>query len=231
MADQDVAQDTIIKLKNITFAYPSGGEVFRGLDFQFPAGARAGLIGHTGAGKTTLVQIIMGLLKPTSGQVEIFGSRRQKESDFREVRAKLGFLFQDADDQLFCPTVAEDVAFGPMNLGIPRHEVEIIVKETLDMLGLSDFEDRITYKLSGGEKRLVSLATVLAMKPEMLLLDEPATGLDVETTDRLIQLLLQSELPYLIISHDRDFLARTTTSSYRMNHGAIESGIDSSPLT
>ncbi len=215
----------IVKLKNISFAYPYGEEVFSGLDFQFPANARAGLVGPTGSGKTTLVQIIMGLLNPTSGQVEIFGSICRKEPDFREVRAKLGFLFQDADDQLFCPTVAEDVAFGPLNLGIPRHEVQDIVKETLDMLGLSGFENRVTYKLSGGEKRLVSLATVLAMKPEMLLLDEPTTGLDQKTTDRLAQLLLQSDLPCLIISHDRDFLNRTTTSAYRMNKGSIEAGI------
>ncbi|MBW2091813.1 MAG: ABC transporter ATP-binding protein [Deltaproteobacteria bacterium] len=213
---------TIISLKKVSFGYPRGDLVLDGLDFQFYWDNRAGLVGPTGSGKTTLVHIIMGLLKPDSGQVEIFGRSRKKESDFREVRARIGFLFQDADDQLFCPTVAEDVAFGPLNLGVPKPEVKILVKETLSQLGLEGLADRVTYKLSGGEKRLVSLATVLAMKPEMLLMDEPTTGLDEETAERLIQLLLQSNLPYLIISHDREFLNRTTTRTYRMINGAIE---------
>ncbi len=217
--------NTIINLEKISFAYPHGKQVFDGLDFHFPEGLRAGLVGPTGSGKTTLVHIIMGLLKPSSGQVKIFGRLRKKESDFREVRARIGFLFQDADDQLFCPTVAEDVAFGPLNLGVPKPEVKILIKETLSQLGLEGFEDRVTYKLSGGEKRLVSLATVLAMKPEMLLMDEPTTGLDDETTERLTRLLLQSGLPYLIISHNRRFLNRTTSKIYRMNQGALEEHI------
>ncbi|MBW2061717.1 MAG: ABC transporter ATP-binding protein [Deltaproteobacteria bacterium] len=212
----------IINLEDVSFAYPRGNLVLDGLNFTFPMGERAGLVGPTGSGKTTLVHIIMGLLKPASGQVEIFRRLCEKEVDFREVRARIGFLFQDADDQLFCPTVAEDVAFGPLNLGIPHAQVRVLVKDTLARLGLEGFENRVTYKLSGGEKRLVSLATVLAMNPELLLMDEPTTGLDEDTMERLAQLLLKSNLPYLIISHDHEFLDRTTTGLYRMNEGTVE---------
>ena len=120
------------------------------------------------------------------------------------------------------PTVAEDVAFGPLNLGLSHAEVRARVKETLDLLGLDGFENRITYKLSGGEKKLVSLATVLVMKPKMLLLDEPTTGLDEDTTEKIIAILKESNLPYLIISHDRYFLEQTTTKLFRMNGGRLK---------
>ena len=117
--------------------------------------------------------------------MEVFGKPRAAERDFHEVRRRVGLLFQDADDQLFCPTVVEDVAFGPLNLGLPRDRVRQVVAETLEAVGLAGYEHRITYKLSGGEKRLVALATVLAMQPEVLLLDEPTSGLDEQATERL----------------------------------------------
>lgn len=215
------APDPLIELKKIHFRYDNGRKVLENLDFTFYPHQRSALIGPNGSGKTTLLHIIMGLIEPESGTVNILGMERRTEKDFREVRANIGFVFQDADDQLFCPTVAEDVAFGPLNLGWPRHEVEQTVKTTLDMLGLSGFENRVTYKLSGGEKKLVSLATVLAMKPQMLLLDEPTTGLDESTTDRLVHILTDSDLPYLIVSHDRDFLDRTTGHFHRMDRGRI----------
>ena len=211
----------LINLEAISFAYAANRPVLENLDFTFSRGQRAGLIGPNGSGKTTLVHIIMGLLKPVSGRVTIFGQTREREADFREVRARIGFLFQDPDDQLFCPTVAEDVAFGPLNLGMPKSEIMGWVGEVLDRLGLAGFEDRVTYKLSGGEKRIVSLATVLAMKPEMLLLDEPTSGLDEETTDRLARVLRESDLPYLVISHDHGFLQRTTDYAYVMDRGRI----------
>jgi cobalt/nickel transport system ATP-binding protein len=213
--------DRIIRLEKIRFAYTPSNPVFSDLEFSFTKKERAGLVGPNGSGKTTLVHLIMGLLRPDAGRVEIFGREREREADFFEVRARIGFLFQDPDDQLFCPTVAEDVAFGPLNLGKPKEEVRAVVKETLQRLGLAGFEDRVTYKLSGGEKRLVSLATILAMKPDMLLLDEPVAGLDEETTDRLAGLLLASGLPYLVISHDREFLHRTTEGLYQMDSGRV----------
>jgi cobalt/nickel transport system ATP-binding protein len=163
----------------------------------------------------------MGLSFPESGTVEIFGKQRTSESDFADIRGRIGFLFQDADDQLFCPTVLEDVAFGPLNMGKSPEEAKRIVRETLRTLKLEGFEERITYKLSGGEKRLVSLATVLAMEPEVLILDEPTSGLDEETTERIIEVLHDLDLSYIVISHDRDFVQRTTKSLLKISRGNL----------
>jgi cobalt/nickel transport system ATP-binding protein len=211
----------MIRLRNIRFRYGSG-YVLNELDLDIVKGDRVGLLGSNGSGKTTLCHIIMGLVSPESGDVEVFGKKRVTETDFAEIRGKLGFLFQDSDDQLFCPTVMEDVAFGPLNLGATPEQARTIVSETLTALQLTGFEDRITYKLSGGEKRLVSLATVLAMKPEFLILDEPTAGLDEETTERLIRILLESDLAYMLISHDKDFLKRTVSSMLEMKNGKIQ---------
>ena len=213
--------EPIIELNQIAFSYESKRSVLSNLDFSFLPTQRAGLIGSNGSGKTTLFHIIMGLATPTSGTVNILGRSRKTEEDFREVRADIGFLFQDADDQLFCPTVAEDVAFGPLNLGVTHEEARRRVTETLDLLGLTGFEERVTYKLSGGEKKLVSLATVLAMRPQMLLLDEPTAGLDEKTIHRIVAVLTESGLPYLIISHDREFLDETTDVLFHMTEGKI----------
>ncbi|MFH1117228.1 MAG: ABC transporter ATP-binding protein [Pseudomonadota bacterium] len=210
----------MIRLRNIRFKYNSR-YVLDGLDFTVNRGDRIGLIGSNGCGKTTLCHIIMGLLMPDSGEVEIFGELRKTESDFRQVRGRIGFLFQDADDQLFCPTVLEDVAFGPLNMGKSPEEAMRIVQTTLASLHLDGFEDRVTYRLSGGEKRLVSLATVLAMNPEILILDEPTTGLDEETTERLVTILNGSDLTYILISHDSDFVGRTTNTVYRISGGTL----------
>ena len=168
-------------------------------------------MGPNGAGKTTLLQLIVGLLKPQAGEVIIFGQPRQNENDFYEVRRRIGFLFQDPDDQLFCPTVEEEIAFGPLNLGIPRKQLPSLIKEVLSLVGLEGFEKRVTYKLSGGEKRLVALAAVLAMRPEVLLLDEPTGDLDQKNTKRLIDILNHLSLSYIIVSHDRAFLEKVTS--------------------
>jgi cobalt/nickel transport system ATP-binding protein len=202
---------TILKLTDISFTY-DGREapVIDGLHLDLRHGDQLGLIGSNGSGKTTLFHIIMGLLKPTSGTIEFMGKAATDEKDFRAIRKRVGLLFQDADDQLFSPTVLEDVAFGPLNLGKSLGEAKAIAQETLESLGLKGFEDRITYKLSGGEKRLVSLATVLAMKPEVLLLDEPTTGLDEATEKRLIEILKELDMTHLLVSHNLDFLAEVT---------------------
>jgi cobalt/nickel transport system ATP-binding protein len=211
----------MIQLRNIQFGYGSR-LIFDDLNLNIEQGERLGLLGSNGCGKTTLCHIIMGLLPPKSGDVEILGKKRTKESDFSEIRGRIGFLFQDSDDQLFCPTVIEDVAFGPLNMGQSPEEAKRTVASTLESLKLSGFEDRITYKLSGGEKRLVSLATVLAMNPEFLILDEPTSGLDEKTTERLIETLKESGLGYMIISHDRDFIKRTATKLIQMKDGQIQ---------
>jgi len=168
------------------------------------------------------LHLAVGLLLPGSGTIEVFGKVRRREADFHEVRRRAGLLFQDADDQLFCPTVAEDVGFGPMNLGKTRDQSRAIVAETLAALELSGYEDRITYKLSGGEKRLVSLATVLSMEPEVLLLDEPVAGLDEEVEGRVIEILTRLPQAMVIVSHDRRFLEKVATHSLRLAGGRLE---------
>ena len=208
-------------MKDVHFSFLEGKPILKGVSFKLCDGEKIGLIGPNGSGKTTLFHIIMGLLRPSLGKIEIFGKQVEKEKDFRAVRQKIGFLFQDPDDQLFCPTVLEDVAFGPLNQGKSVSEAKNIAAETLESLGLSKIEDRVTYKLSGGEKRLVSLAAVLAMKPRILLLDEPTTGLDPDTTEKMSDILTHLELSYAFISHDMGFIEQTTDKVYGMIDGNI----------
>jgi len=163
----------------------------------------------------------MGLLRPSSGRVELFGKPANEEKDFRAARRRIGLLFQDADDQLFSPTVLEDVAFGPLNLGKSPEEARDTALKTLARLDLSGFENRITYKLSGGEKGLVSLATVLAMDPEVLLLDEPTNGLDEDTEEKITDILKGLNLSCIFISHNLDFLSKCTDRMYAMSNGKI----------
>jgi cobalt/nickel transport system ATP-binding protein len=136
------AGTTLINLKGVSFGYPGGQPVLRDLDFSLNSGDRVGIIAPNGSGKTTLFHLIMGLLKPLSGRIEIFGRHVREENDFTEVRRRIGLLFQDADDQLFSPTVLEDVAFGPLNLGKPKDEAIAVARRTLAFLGLDGFEDR-----------------------------------------------------------------------------------------
>ena len=211
----------LIYLEDITFSYPGSSPAIDKLNLKFYRGDRIGLVAPNGSGKTTLFHIIMGLLKPSSGNMEIFGKPVKEERDFLIVRQRIGLLFQDADDQLFSPTVLEDVAFGPLNLGKSKDEAIEISKRTLEFLGLAGFEDRITFKLSGGEKRLVSLATILAMEPEILLLDEPTTGLDNEIRAKIAQVLSDLDISYILISHNIDFLSNLTDSIYTMEKGKI----------
>jgi len=213
--------EAFINLRNIAFAYDSSRPVLNGVDLTVREGDRIGLVGANGSGKTTLLHIVVGLLHPTDGEIEAFGRMRCEEKDFVEVRQRAGLLFQDPEDQLFCPTVAEDVAFGPLNLGKSREEALDIVADTLAALGLSDYADRITYKLSGGEKRLVSLATVLAMKPDVLLLDEPVSGLDEPTQERLVEILNGLPQAMVVVAHDRDFLQRVTGKAVRLHGGKL----------
>jgi len=213
--------DFLIELEGVSFAYAEGRQVLAGADFALGPGERVGLIGANGCGKTTLLHLIVGLMPWAHGEIRAFGKGRRTEADFAEVRRRAGLLFQDPEDQLFCPTVAEDVAFGPLNLGNTPDQARAVVAETLHSLGLQGYEDRITYKLSGGEKRLVSLATVLAMKPEVLLLDEPASGLDEETEARITAILADLPLAMIVVSHDREFLKKIVTRAVCLRDGSL----------
>ena len=212
----------IIELSKIDFAY-SGNEtkVLDQLNLKIFSKDRIGMMAPNGSGKTTLLHTIMGLCRPDSGSIRIFGDLIEKESDFISVRSKIGLLFQDSDDQLFCPTVLDDVAFGPLNLGYSRNEAIKTAHNTLEKLGIEHLQDRITHRMSGGQKRLIALASVLAMKPEVLLLDEPTAGLDDKVKDKLIHILNTLDISYFVISHEFNFIKAVTDKIYSMEHGRI----------
>lgn len=214
-------RESIIHIEAVFFSYPGQKQILNSVDFILHRGDRIGLMGPNGSGKTSLFHLIMGLLKPTAGTIHIFGQKMDSEDMFLSVRRRIGLLFQDSDDQLFSPTVIEDVAFGPLNLGKSRNEAVDIAKRTMSHLGLSGFEERLTHKLSGGEKRLVALATVLAMEPEVLLLDEPTNGLDEVTKAKIQDILARIDLSFIVISHDFDFLDAVTDAIYLIENGKI----------
>lgn len=208
----------LIELRDISYSCPGQtSPLLEGINFSIRE-KQIGLIGPNGCGKTSFFKIIMGLLSPDRGKVLLEGKPMEQEKDFRLLRRKLGFLFQNSDDQLFSPTVLEDVAFGPLNLGSSPEEARAISVRTLERLGLHGFEERITHRLSGGEKKLVALATILSMEPDLLLLDEPSNNLDPETRDRLIGILKELDQPRIIISHDLDFLASTCSHLYTITN-------------
>ena len=216
----------IFSLKGISFGYgriESMRPVLLDVDFSLHPGQRIGLYGPNGSGKTTLFRCITGLARPQSGQVLFHGTPLKDENDFHDLRCKVGFVLQHAEDQLFFPTVLEDVAFGPLNLGLAPDEARDRAVETLRGLGLAGFEDRLTHRLSGGEKKLVSLAAVMAMQPEALLLDEPTNGLDNDARQRIIDILCSLDTARITISHDWDFLAQTSTQYLTIAHNHLHS--------
>jgi cobalt/nickel transport system ATP-binding protein len=213
--------EILIKVTDLVFGYPGRPLVIDGLDFELGSDELVGLTGHNGCGKTTLLEIIMGLRKPQAGTVEILGKKCTEEKHFRPLRPKMGFVFQDANDQLFCPTVADDLAFGPLNLGASRQEADQVAQKVLDNLGLPDFGPRVTYDLSGGEKKLVALGTALALSPRLLILDEPTNFLDREAVARLEEILRQLQLPGVIVSHDVGFLDKMVKRRYWLEKGRL----------
>lgn len=214
----------IFSLEGLCFSYGRNGavrQVLCDVDFSLHPGQRIGLYGPNGSGKTTLFRCITGLARPQSGQVLFHGAPLRDEKDFYDLRCKVGFVLQHAEDQLFFPTVLEDVAFGPLNLGLSADDARDCAMETLRNLGLAGFENRLTHRLSGGEKKLVSLAAVMAMQPEALLLDEPTNGLDNEARQRIIDILGSLDTARITISHDWDFLAQTSTQYLTIAHNRL----------
>jgi len=220
MADKQT-DAPLIELKQLSYAYPRRGKVLDHAEFRLYPGEKVALTGDNGAGKTTLFHLLTGLLKKQQGEVIAFGEACEQESDFVPMRAKIGLLFQDPDDQLFCPTVLEDVAFGPLNLGKSRQEAMQIARDTLAQLGMEGFEERITHQLSGGEKRMVTLAAVLAMEPQVLLLDEPSNALDQKARQRLIDTLQALPQSMIIISHEPDLLSQICNRHIRLEQGKL----------
>ena len=213
--------EPLYRLRNICAGYLPDRRVLDGLNLDLHVGDRIALVGANGAGKSTLLELMIGLMRPLSGEVWAFGKVREEDSDYVDVRQRAGLLFEDPDDQLFHITVAEDVAFGPFNLGWDRARVAAAVTEVLALLDLGGYEERITYRLSRGEKRMVSLATVLVMEPDVLLLDEPTAGLDERHTERLIDVLRARSRTLLVVSHDRAFLEAVTDQSLTLVDGRL----------
>lgn len=196
----------VIGLRDVRFSYPGGKTVFRDLCLSLSREDRVSISGPNGSGKTTLLSLIMGLSKAEQGEIRLFGRRMLGGDDFAQARKRMGYLFQDPDDQLFCPVVEEDIAFGPLNLGMSTAQARIEVDRVCAELGIEDLKESYTFKLSFGEKRLVALAGVLAMNPEILLLDEPTASIDGETRQRIGDYLNRYQGAILCASHDEGFL-------------------------
>jgi cobalt/nickel transport system ATP-binding protein len=221
MTRQQIMKNTRLELRDISFTYPGHSHpVFNQLNFLMDGG-RIGLIGDNGSGKTTLFHILVGLLTPDSGNVLFNEKLLKTQNDFHQLRREVGMLFQNADDQLFSPTVLEDLAFGPLNLGVSVEEAKERAVATLKAIGMTGYENRITHRLSGGEKRLIALATILTMKPKILLLDEPTNDLDQASRNRLLDILGELDQSFLVISHDWEFLNKLTNTFYAMEHGKL----------
>ncbi|HVR32211.1 MAG TPA: ABC transporter ATP-binding protein [Acidimicrobiia bacterium] len=211
---------TALEVRDLRFSYPDGTVVLRGVDLQIAAGERVALLGPNGAGKTTFVLHLIGILRAASGSVSVDGVELNDET-VRELRARVGFVFQDPDDQLFMPTVRQDVGFGPANFGLRGDELGVRVKEALAMVGMDHAADKAPHHLSGGERRRVAIATVLAMRPSILILDEPSTNLDPAGRRELAEILAALDVTLLMVTHDLPYAFETCERSVVMSGGVI----------
>lgn len=210
----------VVEVKDLWFSYPDGTEALRGVSFRITHGNAVAIIGGNGAGKSTLLQHLNGYLTPVKGEVRI-GDNLLTPGTVGMIRRSVGVVFQDSDDQLFMPTVFEDVAFGPLNLGMPPSEVEARVADALERVGMTYLKERPPYKLSAGEKRAVSIASVLAMSPDVLVMDEPSSNLDPRGRRRLIELLRGFEHTRIIATHDLEFVVELCSRVIVLDRGTI----------
>ncbi len=215
-------QDThaVLHAHDLEFTYPDGHQALRGVTLHIARGEKVALVGPNGAGKSTLILHFNGILRPTRGRIWVDGLEVTEEH-LPQIRARVGLVFQDPDDQLFSPTVFDDVAFGPRHMGLPEPEVQERVAEALAAVGLTGFEDRVPHHLSAGEKKRVAIATVLAMRPSILVLDEPTTGLDARARRALLRLLCELPVTMLIATHDLRLASVLCTRTLVMDGGRI----------
>ena len=197
-----------IEVENLSFAYPNGNHVLTDVSFHVAEGESVGLIGANGVGKSTLLKLFVGLIDGYQGKIRIDGLDVEKKN-LAVIRKSAGYVFQDSDSQLFLSTVYEDVAFGPRNYGYSEEEVERHVTEALRKVHLEDLRDRQIYRMSGGQKKLASLATILSMEPQIMLLDEPSIALDPRNRRNLIRILNEIRVAKVIASHDLDMILDT----------------------
>ena len=195
----------IVEAKDLRYTYPDGSPALRGLSFRITHGESVGVVGANGAGKSSLLLHLNGYLTPQGGTVRV-GDLPINKKTLEHIRRTVGMVFQDPDDQLFMPTVYEDVAFGPVNLGLPPEEIETKVMNALEAVGAGHLRDRPPYRLSGGEKRAVAIASVLSMSPDILVMDEPSSNLDPRSRRQLIRMLAGFEHTRILATHDLDMV-------------------------
>ena len=215
--------DKSLEVKELAFAYPDGHQALYGVNLELSRGERVALLGPNGAGKTTLVMHLNGILPTMQGSVKVAGQlvdAKDKEG-LLKIRHKVGIVFQDPDDQLFMPTVGEDVAFGPYNAGLRGAELETAVREALQLVGMYEFIDRPPHHLSFGQRRRVAVATVLAMKPEILVMDEPSSNLDPASRRELAEIVRSLDITLLMVTHDLPFAYELCERSVILSGGVI----------
>ena len=215
----------IIETKNISYFYPDGTKALENVDFKAKRGKIVALLGPNGAGKSTLFLHFNGILRPNSSNIIIDSEPLSYDKKhLMKVRQKVGIVFQNPDDQLFAPTVIEDVAFGPMNMGLTDEEVEKRVKEALKKVGMAGFENKAPHHLSGGQKKRVAIAGILAMRPQIMVLDEPTSGLDPRGASQILRILYQLNqegMTIVISTHDVDLVPLYAYNVYIINEGKI----------
>jgi cobalt/nickel transport system ATP-binding protein len=210
----------ILDVRGLAYAYPDGHQALFGVNLHVHAGERVALLGPNGAGKTTLVLHLNGILRPGAGTVEISGLPVAK-ANLPEIRRRVGIVFQDPDDQLFMPRVREDVAFGPANLGLRGAALDTRVRVALEMVGMADYADRPPHHLSFGQRRRVAVATVLAMEPEILVLDEPSSNLDPASRREFADILRSLDVTVLMVTHDLPYAMELCERSVVLSDGVV----------
>jgi cobalt/nickel transport system ATP-binding protein len=212
-----------LEIKNLAFAYPDGNQALFGVNLTIQKGERVALLGPNGAGKTTLVLHLNGIHETQQGEVLIAGTKVDNENKdtLKLIRSKVGIVFQDPDDQLFMPTVEEDVAFGPYNMGLRDDDLVKVVDESLNAVGMLEYKDRPPHHLSFGQRRRVAVATVLAMKPEILILDEPSSNLDPASRRELAEILEKLNITVLMVTHDLPYAYELCERSVILSKGKI----------
>jgi cobalt/nickel transport system ATP-binding protein len=221
----------VLEVRDLCHRYPHlDSNTLDKINLKVFKGERVAVLGANGAGKSTLFKHLNGILKPLSGEVFIKGEKMTKKN-LRTCRETVGIVFQDPDDQVLAPSVEEDIAFGPINMGLSRNEVERRVKETLEMVGLTGFEERAPHHLSGGQKKLVAIAGILAMRPEVIVLDEPTAGLDPLSSARVLELIMKMNrelgITLLLSTHNVDVVPYFAERVFVLHHGRLEA--DGSP--
>nr|WP_224095280.1 ABC transporter ATP-binding protein [Nostoc sp. MS1] len=220
----------MIEVQNLVFAYPRQEPVLHNLSFTLNPGDRVALMGATGSGKSTLLENLIGLKQPQSGKISVNGIPLEPQT-LPQVRRYIGFAFQDANDQLFMPTILEDITFGPRNYGVPPATATDKARQLLADFGLEAYANRSAHELSGGQRRLVALAAILALDPTILILDEPTTGLDPAWRRHLAQVLLNLPVQVILIaSHELNWLGKVTQRALVLSGGRIQIDSDIQPL-